>query len=474
MSQLTDWFLGSYSSIQQLPFVLLGLLFLLLIVIAYFRRVYPSPLLVGLMLIPLSLTSLLMFNSNLIVFVLAVDAALLLVAIADVVNFARPVSVAVERQCQRIASLQKSHDVQLTITNGGSRPLKAEVRDDIPQEFVAEPDRFIGTLGPRSRSTFRYQLRSSRRGAFQMDKVYLKLRSHLGLWDTYRDYPVENAVSVYPDMQQLSKYAVLARTNRLSLMGVRRTRRIGQDHEFERLRDYTPDDNYKHIDWRSTARRNKLTVKDFQTSQSQRLIFMVDCGRMMTNKASGISLLDHALNAMLMLSYVALRQGDSVGMLAFSNQIHSFVPPKGGMNQMNRLLHVSFDRFPDLVESRYDQAFLHLGAHCQKRSLIILVTNVIDEVNAHQVHRYLSTFAGRHLPIGVMLRDHSLFDAVDEVGAYSPNVYRSAAAAGILSWRKQVLQNLEHQGVMALDVYPEDMTAPLVNKYLEVKARHLL
>jgi uncharacterized protein (DUF58 family) len=302
----------------------------------------------------------------------------------------------------------------------------------------------------------------------------VRVQSRLGLWNTYRDYPVETTINVYPDMQQLSRYAVLARTNRLSLMGVRRTRRIGQDHEFERLRDYTPDDNYKHIDWRSTARRNKLTVRDFQTSQSQRLIFLIDCGRMMTNQSGGISLLDHALNAMLMLSYVALRQGDAVGMLGFSDQIHSFVPPRGGMNQMNRLLHASFDRFPALVESRYDQAFLHVGAHCQKRSLVILVTNVIDEVNSQQIERYMCTLAGRHLPLGVLLRDHQLFDAVEHIDPLPEDLFRTAAAAGILSWRKQVLRDLEHQGVLALDVFPENMTAPLVNKYLEIKARHLL
>ncbi len=159
-------------------------------------------------------------------------------------------------------------------------------------------------------------------------------------------------------MKQLREYALLARTNRLSLMGVRRTRRIGQDNEFERLRDYTLDDNYKHIDWRSTARRSKLTVKDFQANQSQRVIFLVDCGRMMTNTAGASACWIMRFNAMLMLSYVALRKGDSVGLLCFSDDIHSFVPPRGGMNQMNRLLHASFDRFPRLVESRYDQAFV--------------------------------------------------------------------------------------------------------------------
>ena len=151
----------------------------------------------------------------------------------------------------------------------------------------------------------------------------------------------------------------------------------------------------------------------FQTSQSQRIVFLMDCGRMMTNQAAGLSLLDHAFNAMLMLSYVALRQGDSVGMISFSDEIHGFVPPRGGMNQMNRLLHASFDRFPQLVESRYDQAFRYLAAHCRKRSLVVLVTNVIDEVNANQMERYLTNLVGRHLPLGVLLRDRRLFDAVE-------------------------------------------------------------
>ena len=195
-------------------------------------------------------------------------------------------------------------------------------------------------------------------------------------------------------MEQLSEYAVLARTNRLSLMGVRHSRKIGQDHDFERLRDYTPDDNYKHIDWRATARRNKLTVKEYQTSQSQRIVFLLDCGRMMTNESAGLSLLDHALNAMLMLSYVALRQGDSVGLICFSDRIHESVPARGGMSQMNHLLHASFDRFPQLVESRYDQAFLHLATRFRKRSLVVLVTNVIDEVNSCQVKRYLQSQSG--------------------------------------------------------------------------------
>jgi uncharacterized protein (DUF58 family) len=370
--------------------------------------------------------------------------------------------------------LRKNHRVTLTVANRGQREQMVVIRDDVPDGFQPSTDEFLLRLPPQSRSVVHYELKASRRGAYQMQSVFLRVRSRLRLWQVYFRCPVTTVLHVYPDMKQLAEYAVLARTNRLSLMGVRRTRRIGQDNEFERLREYTIDDNYKHIDWRSTARRNRLTVKEYQSSQSQRIVFLVDCGRMMTNEALGMSLLDHSLNAVLMLGSVALRQGDSVGMIAFSDRVDSFVPPRGGRSQMNHLLHASFNRFPELVESRYDLAFLYLAAHCRKRSLVVLITNVIDEVNSRQIEQYLSSLAGRHLPLGVMLRDHRLFDAADAGHRQTEQLFRSAAAADILIWRHQVLRDMGHKGVLALDVFPEEMTAPLVNRYLEIKARHLL
>ena len=138
------------------------------------------------------------------------------------------------------------------------------------------------------------------------------------------------------------------------------------------------------------------------------------------------------------------------------------------------MLHASFDRFPRLVESRYDEAFLYLSAHCRKRALVVLVTNVIDEVNANQIQQYLHSFVGRHLPLAVLLRDRALFDAADRQPASDEELYRAAAAAEILTWRQQVLADLSAKGVLSLDVFPEGLTAPLVNQYLDIKARHLL
>lgn len=471
---LIEWMVSWIGALVANPALLLSLVALPLVVLARIRNIYPNQLFVGLMLVPVGLSLALVLKQDALPLILAIDLLIVIVAGMDLFTLPTARDFVIERKCQLTASLRKKHPVTLILRHRGKRARAVEVCDDLPQEFAATPDQFRLLLPPVSRTTMKYDIRASRRGAFSLRSVYLKVSSRFNLWKRVINLPLEASINVYPDMKQLAEFEVLARTNRLSLMGVRRTRRVGQDNDFERLRDYTLDDNYKHIDWRSTARRQKLTVRDFQTSQSQRLIFLLDCGRMMTNQAMGLSLLDHSLNAMLMLSYIALRRGDSVGLLCFSDRIHSFVPPRGGARQMNHLLRASFDQFPALVESRYGEAFLHVSKHCRKRSLVILVSNVIDEINANQIHQYMSTIVGRHLPLAVLLRDHELFIAADASWNDDAGLYRTAAAAEILCWRHEVLRDLRHQGVLSLDVFPEEMTAPLINQYLEVKARHLL
>jgi uncharacterized protein (DUF58 family) len=445
-----------------------------LLAAAWLLKIYPERRLVYLVLAQ-GVLSLGLLGTDLLFWPLVVlDVVLAVVVLSDLKTLPPRSAFSVRRESVRVASLRKRHPVSLTVSNHSPRSYPLTVRDGVPHLLNPRPAQFSLPIQGQSRATWEYVLRPGRRGAFTISGVYLKAQSRLGLWQRLLSYPCETIIHVYPDMKQLREYALLARTNRLSQVGVRRTRRIGRDHDFERLRDYTIDDNYKHIDWRATARRRKLTVKDFQATQSQRLMFLVDCGRMMTNEAAGLSLLDHALNAMLMLSFVALRHADSVGLICFSDEIHAYVPPRSGMNQMNRLLHASFDRFPRLVESRYDLAFRYLASHSRKRSLVVLVTNIIDEVNANQVEQYMTNLVGRHLPLGVLLRDHRVFDAAEVENPYESALWRAAAAADILAWRHQVLTDLASKGTLTLDVFPEQMTAPLVNRYLEIKARHLL
>ncbi|MBX3422552.1 MAG: DUF58 domain-containing protein [Pirellulaceae bacterium] len=400
---------------------------------------------------------------------------LALVAVIDLFTLPVPSGLHATRSMQRVASLGEQHRVDIDIDNRGHRAVDLLIRDDTTSDGLdLSPEHHRLHLEPNSRGSVQFRLVPHRRGQFRLEHVYLRSFSRAGFWQRQHTLSCQNDLHVYPDIKQIAEYSLLARTNRLSQIGVRRTRKVGQDNEFERLRDYQLDDNYRHIDWRSTARRQKLTVRQFQTDQSQRIIFLLDCGRMMTNQYQGLSLLDYALNSVLMLSHVALMQGDSVGMLCFSDRIHTYVPPAGGRRQINRIVHAGFNQFPGLVQSRYDSAFLYLSGHCRRRSLVVLVTHVIDQVNSDQIHNYLKHLVGSHLPLLVLLRDHGLFQAADNPSP-DPNVmYRSAAAGQLLLWRHQVLQRLKATGTLALDVFPEEMTARMINQYLEIKARHLL
>ncbi|MCU0721298.1 MAG: DUF58 domain-containing protein, partial [Pirellula sp.] len=377
-------------------------------------------------------------------------------------------------QMIRTASLGGTQNVEIVVENRNSSGQRLEIRDGMPPNITATPDSQKCYVASQQRLELSYTLKPNKRGSFPFEYVFLRLVSLFGFWFQEIKRPLPATLSVYPDMKQLAEYAVLARTNRLSLIGVRKTRKLGQDNNFERLRDYTQDDNYKHIDWRSTARRNKLTVKQFQTDQSQRVVFLLDCGRLMTSEYRGLSLLDYALNSILMLSYVALQQKDSVGLLCFSDRIESYVPIHGGPSQMNRILHAGFDRFPSLRQTNFDQAFLHLSKHCRKRSLVVLVTSIIDDVTAAQITGYLSNLSGRHLPLLCLLRDRAVFDYADNPDLDPQVLYRSAAAAQMLTWRHQVIQRMHQAGVLQVDAFPDELTSPLVNEYLTVKAKHLL
>lgn len=464
--------------LSKVPWLLMVAAVLPFVIAAWRSRTYPSLLLVSLMLTPIFFGLITILFPNVLLLVLAIDFGVAFFALLDFL-FLPPTRTAgktliAERSIPRTVSINIATDTEFTLLNRSGRTFRGSARDDVPESFVSNPESHELYLPPLAKVTFRRKVTGQRRGAFTFQRVDVVTNSPLRLWRRYLSIPVESRVNVYPDMKQLAEYAILARTDRLSLIGVRKTRRVGQDSEFERLRDYSLDDNYRHIDWRTTARRNKLTVRQFQSDQSQRVMFLLDCGRMMTNERSGMSLLDHSLNAALMMSYVALAQGDSVGMLCFSDSIHAYIPPRGGKNQMNRLLQAGFDQNPRLVESRYDQAFLHLSNHCKRRTLVVLMTNLIDEVNANQVVDYLGNLVGRHLPLGVLLRDRQMFDAADHPSEDPDQLYRSAVAAEILCWRDQVIRDIRHRGSLVLDVFPEEMTAPLVNQYLQVKAQHLL
>ena len=404
-----------------------------------------------------------------------IDLAIFVVAMADLATLLGAKKLRAERRSGGVGSLGEPQEVELTVENLGRSPRRMRLREQLPETFSVEPAEFLVSVPGRSLAVVDYRATPRRRGTHTFRRVDALVSSRLGFWQKAVSLPCRTEVRVYPDIRQIARYTVLARRDKLSTLGVRRTRKFGTDNEFERLRDYIEGDEPRHMDWRATARRRKLTVRAHQVNQSQRLIFMIDCGRMMAGDTGrGLSPLDHALNAMLLLAHVALIRGDQVGVLAFSDSVKAYVPPAGGSRRINRIIHSVHNLFPELVEPRYDRAFVELEKRCRKRSLVILVTNLFDDVNGQIVADHLGNVVGRHLPLGVFLRDQDIFALADNAPDTGPGLYPGAAAAALLNWRERALAGLRLRGVLTLDVFPDELTAPLVNQYLQIKARHLL
>lgn len=437
--------------------------------------IWPGRALAVATLIPAALSLGLFVDETLWLPLLAVDAAVGAVALVDLASLLGARRFRVERKSSAVGSLGEPTRVELTIENIGRAGRLLRIRDDVPETIDAEPAEFVARIPRRGRAVLAYTATPKRRGSYALERVDALVSSRLGLWQRSVTWPVLSRLKVYPDIRQIGRYTLLARRDKLSAIGVRRSRRLGTDNEFERLRDYAEGDEPRHLDWKATARRRKLTVRAHQANQSQRIMFLIDCGRMMAgDTGGGLSPLDHAFNAMLMLGHVALLRGDQVGLLAYSDRIRAYVPPGGGPRRINRLVHAVHDVFPELVESRHDRAFVELERRCRKRSLVVLMTDVFDDVNARQVGDHLGNVVGRHLPLGVFLRDRDLFAMADAAPEEGPRLYSGAMAASMLTWRERVLAGLRLRGALTLDVFPDDLTAPLINQYLQIKARHLL
>lgn len=408
-------------------------------------------------------------------YLLGLDALVAIVALVDLTTLRGANRLRASRSSGRVASLNEPQSAEITIENPTSAPRTIEVTDDLPETFVADPERFHATIPARGTAVLEYSFTPKRRGSATPECVFALVTSRWRFWRRSVRLPAISTINVYPDVRQIARYSLLARRGKLSAIGVRKSRKTGTDNEFERLRDYTEGDEPRHLDWRATARRRKLTVRTHQVSQSQRVIFLIDCGRMMAGDTGlGLSPLDHALNAMLMLAHVALVRGDQVGILAYADRVRCYVPPSGGPKRINRLVHAVHNLFPELVESRHDRAFVELERRSRKRSLVVLLTNVFDNVGAEQVVGHLTNIAGRHLPLAVFLRDKDLFQLADDPVTEGPRYFQAAGAAAMLNWRESVLATLRQTGALTLDVDPTELTGPLINRYLEIKARHLL
>ena len=462
----------------------------------------PSTRLVLLAVLPLLLGAVTAIEPSFVRPMLLADLGIVIVAAIDG-WLGRRVLLRVEREPPRIFSVGRANQVRLHVYSAARRPLTVNVNDDCADGLAVEGLPKTVQVPATGHALVTYHVKPSRRGLYELGDHHLRWATPLGLWWRQIRIVSRHPVRVYPDVQAVRTYEMLARQSLENRM-VRTVRLRGGENEFEALRDYQRDDDYRAIDWKATARRQKLITREYQQERNQSVLCMLDCGRLMTAETQGLSQLDHALNAVLMLSHVATRAGDQVGLLAFDARVRAFLPPQGGRRAAQRVVAASYDIHAQIVETDFEAAYGYLSQRLRKRSLVVLFTEVIDEVSAKSVVRTVRSLGPRHLALCVLFRDETL-DAMVEprrVERVSPrralpdgthrgsskepsqgsfpddikpaDLYQRAAAAEVILWRDHLVRELEEAGALVLHVSPRKLTPTLINRYLRIKAQRLL
>ncbi len=410
----------------------------------------------------------------------AADAALLLnlvlvaVACVDLLISPSPNDVAIHREISEVLSVGASNPATLTVRNRTGLSLAMTLHDDPGP--LCEVDKLPQSVkvGPGKEETIHYSVKPSRRGASEMPAVHLRFPTRLGLWTRHQIRSLKTPIRIYPDIRAVYRYELMARQNRLSEIGVRMVRMPGQGREFERLREFRYGDEIRQIDWKATARQRQLISREFNVERNQNIVIMVDCGRFMRNETDGISYLDRALNSAIMLSYIALGQGDNVSLLAFSNKIERFIRPVRGKPGIQSILRSTYDIQASQNVSDYSLALEYLTTVQRKRALIVLITFVTDELQLRVIGESLKLRSLPYLPLCVLLQDVGLRQMADRIPESDLDAYHTAAAAQILTGQSHEAASLREAGIMLIDTPPDLLTERLINEYLSIKARNLM
>lgn len=403
---------------------------------------------------------------------LLLDAALALLVVADVLAVLGH-RIGVTRTVAQILSLGRANPVTLLVENRSDRALSLTLDDDPVEDADAPMLPASVQIAPRQRLTVRYELTPTRRGPRTLGGVTARYPGPLGLVQRQERTALPADVDVYPDVHAARLLELLRRQGRQDArLGSMRVR--GGDTDFERLRPYAVGDEPRFVDWRATARRDDLTVRQFQAESDQNVVFALDVGRSMRGESEGLTAVDHALNAALLAADVALRTGDKAGLLVFDDRPRTFVPPTGGRAGARKITRAIYALDASLAASDYRAATAFLQTQVKARSLFILFTHVLDSRSARELASALRSLLPRHLPLCVLMRDVDLEAMVATPAASEEDLYAKGAAAEQLAAREDLLRALRKAGVLVLDAKPGDVTPDLVKRYLEVKARRLL
>ena len=364
--------------------------------------------------------------------------------------------------------------IGINIKNYYTFPIGVKIIDEIPEQFQVRNFEIKRKIKASSQDDIQYYLRPTERGEYVFGNLNIYVISPLKLISRRFTFNKNQMVPTYPSYIQLRKYDLMAFSNNLFQYGVKKIRRIGHTMEFEQIKEYVQGDDIRTLNWKATAKKNSLMVNQFQDEKSQSIYMAIDKGRVMKMPFNGLSLLDYAINATLVLSNVILKKQDKAGMFAFSKKVENRVVAEKRSSQMQKVLESLYNIKTDFFESDYSRLYADIKKNINQRSLIILYTNFETLDSLHRQLPYLKGIAKSHLLVVVFFQNTELNEIINSKAVTIQEVYDKVIAEKFAFEKRLIVNELKKYGIYSVLTQPENLTLDTINKYLEIKARGIL
>ena len=366
------------------------------------------------------------------------------------------------------------NEIHIALNNQFTFPVYLKIIDEIPFQFQQRNFEVKRKIKALAKDDYRYFLRPTERGEYFFGNLNIYATSPLRLISRRFTYDNNQMVPTYPSYMQLRKYDLMAFSNNLFQYGLKKIRRIGHTMEFEQIKEYVQGDDLRTINWKATAKKNQLMVNQYQDEKSQNVYMVIDKGRVMKMPFNGLSLLDYAINATLVLSNVILKKQDKAGMFAFSKKVENRVVAEKRQSQMQLIMENLYNVKTDFFESDFSRLYVDVKKHVNQRSLIMLYTNFETLDGLHRQLPYLKGIAKNHLLVIVFFNNTELNDLIDKKASNVQEIYDKVIAEKFAFEKRLIVNELRKYGIYSVLTQPENLTLDTINKYLEIKARGIL
>lgn len=364
--------------------------------------------------------------------------------------------------------------IQLNIVNNYTFLIHLDIIDEIPEQFQVRDFKLKETISPKKSKSIQYQLRPTKRGEYHFGNLNIYASSAINLVAKRFTFNQGAMVPTYPSFKQLKKFELL-NINQNSLdYGLKKVRRLGHTMEFEQIKDYVLGDDLRTINWKATAKKNQLMVNQFQDEKSQPIYAVIDKGRTMKMPFNGLSLLDYAINATLIISSIALKKQDKAGLFSFSKKIENMVVAERRNSQMQYVLEALYNIKTDFFESDFSRLYTNIKNNITQRSLLLLYTNFETLDGLDRQLPYLKAIAKSHLLVVIFFKNTELDSLINDKAQTIQQVYDKVIAEKFAFEKRLIVNELKKYGIHSILTTPENLTVDTINKYLEIKARGLL